>query len=69
MMGVDAGGVEISGSEEHVNHFALLGRGIPMIENVNNLDALEGVNRCMVYAFPAAVKQLESFILRFVAII
>jgi kynurenine formamidase len=66
MMGVDASGVEIPRSEEHVNHLALLKRGIPLIENVNNLDMLPGA-RCKVYAFPLAVKTLESFPLRVVA--
>jgi len=68
MMGVDASGVEIPRSEEHVNHIALLKRGIPLIENVNNLDLLTGP-RCKVYAFPLAVKTLESFPLRVVALI
>jgi arylformamidase len=68
MMGVDAGGVEIPRSEEHINHLALLKRGIPLIENVNNLDMIPGA-RCKVYAFPLAVKTLESFPLRVVAVI
>lgn len=68
MMGVDASGVEIPGSEQHVNHFALLGRDIPLIENLNNLNALTK-SRFTVYAFPAAVATLESFPLRVVAFV
>ncbi|MGI5900092.1 MAG: cyclase family protein [Christensenellales bacterium] len=66
MMGVDAGGVEIPASEEHVNHLALLSRDIPLIENVANLNALPA-HRFKVYAFPIAVLGLESFPVRVVA--
>ena len=34
-MGVDATGVEVPGSEEHVNHHALFAAGIPLIENLS----------------------------------
>jgi len=68
MMGVDAGGVEVPRSEEHVNHLALLKRGIPLIENVNKLDSIPGF-RCKVFAFPVAVRTLESFPLRVVALV
>jgi arylformamidase len=67
MMGVDAGGVEVQGSEDHVNHAALLGRGIPLIENLTNLDQLSKT-RFTVYALPIAVTGLEAFPLRVVAI-
>lgn len=66
MMGVDASGVEIPMSEEHVNHQALLSRNIPLIENVANLNAV-GQVRFKVYAFPLPVVGLESFPLRVVA--
>lgn len=68
MMGVDTGGVELPRSEEHVNHLVLFKKGIPLIENLNNLDLLPGP-RCKVYALPIAVKTLESFPLRVVAVI
>lgn len=67
MMGVDASGVELPGSEEHVNHSALFSRGIPLIENLANLDQLSKV-RFLVYAFPIAVSGLEAFPLRVVAV-
>ncbi|HSR11067.1 MAG TPA: cyclase family protein [Thermodesulfobacteriota bacterium] len=67
MMGVDASGVEVPGSEEHVNHSALFTRGIPLIENLANLDRLSG-KRFVVYAFPIAVARLEAFPLRVVAV-
>lgn len=66
MMGVDASGVEIPGSEEHVNHHALLDNGIPLIENVTGFGKLSKT-RVQLYAFPIAVEGLESFPLRVVA--
>lgn len=66
MMGVDAGGVEIPKSEEHVNHAALFSRGILLVENVANLNALPQ-SRFTVYAFPVPIKAVDSFPLRVVA--
>jgi kynurenine formamidase len=66
MMGVDAGGVEIPGSEEHVNHGALFSGGVLLIENLANLDSLP-VNRFTVYAFPIPIKGMDSFPLRVIA--
>ena len=67
MMGVDATGVELPGSEEHVNHHVLLGNGIPLIENLAGFEKLTK-HRIHFYAFPIAVEGLESFPLRAVAI-
>lgn len=66
MMGVDAGGVEIPGSEEHVNHRALFEKGILLVENLANLDRLPA-GRFTVYAFPVPIKGMDSFPLRVVA--
>ena len=66
MMGVDAGGVEIPMSEEHVNHAALFSRNIPLIENVAHLNDLSG-KRCRVCAFPIPIAGVESFPVRVVA--
>ena len=63
MMGVDAGGVEIPGSEEHVNHAALLTKNVLLIENLANLDSVP-VSRFTVYAFPLLIKGMDSFPLR-----
>ena len=68
LMGVDAGGVEVPRSPEHVNHLALLGRGIPLIENLTNLTALPK-RRFTVMAFPIAVEKLDSFPVRVVALV
>ena len=67
MMGVDASGVEIPGSEEHVNHHALLDNDIPLIENVTGFEKLTR-SRVQLYAFPIAVEGLDSFPVRVVAI-
>jgi kynurenine formamidase len=60
MMGVDMGGVEISGSEKYVNHRALFEKGILLVENLANLDRLPAV-RFTVYAFPVPIKGMDSF--------
>ena len=67
MMGVDASGVEVPGNENHVNHSALFAKGIPLIENLANLDRLSRT-RFLVYAFPVAVSGLEAFPLRVIAV-
>jgi arylformamidase len=67
LMGVDATGVEVPGSEEHVSHHALFERGIPLIENLANLDGVSKP-RVWVYAVPIAVRGLEAFPLRVVAV-
>jgi kynurenine formamidase len=67
LMGVDASGVEVPGSEEHVSHHALFLRGIPLIENLANLNRLSK-SRVQVYAFPVAVRGLEAFPVRVIAV-
>lgn len=68
MMGVDAGGVEIPASNEHVNHAALFKKGIALIENVANLNQLP-CSRFYLAAFPYPIKGVEAFPLRVVAFI
>jgi kynurenine formamidase len=67
MMGVDATGVEVPGSEEHVNHRALFENNVPLIENLANLDNLKQ-SRVEVFALPIAVRGLEAFPLRVIAV-
>ncbi|MFC1539320.1 cyclase family protein [Candidatus Latescibacterota bacterium] len=67
LMGVDATGVEISGGEENINHHALLDNDIALIENLAGFDGLTKT-RIQLYAFPIAVKGLDSFPVRVVAI-
>jgi kynurenine formamidase len=67
MMGVDAKGLEVPASEQHVNHCALFERGVPLIENLANLDSLSR-SRVKVFALPIAVRGLEAFPLRVIAV-
>ncbi|MBS6642680.1 MAG: cyclase family protein [Clostridiaceae bacterium] len=66
MMGVDAGGVELPASEEHVNHTALFSNNIPLIENVANLNSIDK-SHFKVTAFPYPIAGVEAFPLRVVA--
>lgn len=66
LMGVDATGVEIPQSEQHVNHTALFAAGVPLIENVAHLGLLTD-RRYRLYAFPVPIKGVESFPVRVVA--
>ena len=66
MMGVDAGGVEVPQSEEHVNHTALFENNILLIENVAHLNELP-CSRFTLYAFPIPMRTIDSFPLRVVA--
>lgn len=69
LMGVDSGGVELNHDKTHanVNHLVLFNAGIPLIENLTNLDQLSQ-SRVQVYALPVPVKGLDAFPLRVVAI-
>jgi arylformamidase len=66
MMAVDAGGVEIPKSEQHVNHTALLEKNICLIENIAHLNDLPCA-RFELCAFPVPVAGVESFPVRVVA--
>lgn len=68
MLGVDAGGVEIPQSEEHVNHTMLFEQNICLIENVANLDRLPR-NGFYVTAFPYPIAGVEAFPVRVVAFV
>ena len=69
LMGVDSGGVELSHDETHanVNHLLLFRAGIPVIENLANLDQLTQ-KRVKTFSLPVPVKGLDAFPLRVVAI-
>ena len=69
LMGVDSGGVELAHDETHanVNHLLLFRAGIPLIENLANLERLTRT-RVRVYALPVPVKGLDAFPLRVIAI-
>jgi arylformamidase len=69
LMGVDSGGVELSHDTTHanINHLLLFRAGIPLIENLANLDQLSQ-SRVQVYALPVPVRGLDAFPLRVIAV-
>lgn len=69
LMGVDSAGVELTHDTTHanVNHLLLFRAGIPLIENLANLDRLTK-SRVTVYALPVPVKGLDAFPLRVIAV-
>lgn len=69
LMGVDSGGVELTHDTTHanVNHLVLFRAGIPLIENLTNLEQLSRP-RVQVFALPIPVKGLDAFPLRVVAV-
>ena len=69
LIGVDSGGIELSHDKTHanINHLLVFRAGIPVIENLTNLDQLTQ-KRVKVYALPIPVKGLDAFPLRVIAI-
>lgn len=69
LMGVDSMGVELAHDDTHanVNHLLLFRQGIPLIENLTNLDQVSRP-RVQVYALPVPVKRLDAFPLRVIAV-
>jgi arylformamidase len=69
MMGVDSGGVELADDVTHanVNHLVLFRAGIPLIENLANLNRVSRP-RVKVYALPVPVRGLDAFPLRVIAV-
>ncbi len=70
LMGVDSGGVELSHDDTHANtnHLLLFRQGIPLIENLTNLDQI-GKARVQTYAMVVPVQQLDAFPLRVIAVV
>jgi kynurenine formamidase len=69
LMGVDSAGVELADDTTHanVNHLVLFRAGIPLIENLANLDRVSRP-RVKVYALPVPVRGLDAFPLRVIAV-
>lgn len=68
LMGVSSGGVEIEDPEHrNPNHLTLFRAGIPLIENMANLDQLTQ-SRVKLFALPIPARNLDSFPLRVIAI-
>jgi arylformamidase len=67
VVGTDASGFEVRGDEAHPNHQALLGKGIPILEHLTNLEALSQ-SRVTLIALPWKVRGMDSCPVRVVAI-
>ncbi len=67
LMGVDMSGIETREAPNNAYHTILLSRGIPLIENMTNMEALSR-SRVMVFALPLAVEGLEAIPLRVIAL-
>ncbi|MFN2202046.1 MAG: cyclase family protein [Caldilineaceae bacterium] len=69
LMGVDSVGVELAHDNTHanVNHLLLFRQGIPLIENLTNLDQVSQP-RVQVYALVVPVRRLDAFPLRVIAV-
>ena len=69
LMGVDSGGVELADdkTQANVNHLVLFRAGIPVIENLANLDRVSRP-RVKVYALAIPVHGLDAFPLRVIAV-
>lgn len=67
LIGVDSPGLEAPGSQSHPNHYILANNGVSQIENLTGLDKLTK-RRVMVFALPIAVRGLDAFPLRVVAV-
>jgi arylformamidase len=67
-LGIDCSGFENRSVDSHeVNHRKLLGRGIPIIEDMNNLDRLKG-NRVFFLALPLPIEGLDASWIRPIAV-
>ncbi|HXI15963.1 MAG TPA: cyclase family protein, partial [Chloroflexota bacterium] len=70
LMGVDTGGIELRAEDPRsrfqFNHHQLMDRGIPLIENVGNMHRLTQP-RVTLFCFPVAIKGMDSFPVRLVA--
>jgi arylformamidase len=69
LIGVDSGGIELAHDTTHanINHLLMFRAGIPVIENLTNLEHLTRA-RVKVYALPVPAKGLDAFPLRVIAV-
>ena len=68
LMGVSSGGVEFEDPEHrNANHLVLFRAGIPLIENLANLEQLTR-SRVQVYALPIPARDVDAFPLRVIAV-
>lgn len=65
--GTDAPSLDPLGSKSHEKHKLLLGDGVPVIENLTNLEEIEGTERVDFFALPLKLDSLEASPCRAVA--
>ena len=66
-VGIDCTGIEVKGAKEQPNHKILFKHGIPLIENIANLNALQS-QRVLLVALPLKISGLETSPIRLIAI-
>jgi kynurenine formamidase len=66
LLGIDSPGLEVQGDQGLTNHHILFDRGIPLIESLANLDALQSA-RVYVFALPLPAHGTDAIPLRVLA--
>ena len=66
-LGVDCSGIEPRGGDYQINHQTLFENNVPLIEFMNNLDQLRK-DRVLLFVLPVAIREVEAFPVRVVAI-
>ena len=67
VVGTDAAGFEVPGTDYQPNHLMIFKNGVGMIESATNLDAL-GDERALCFILPLQIKGIDSFPVRIFAI-
>ena len=67
IIGTDASGFEVPGTEYQPNHLKMFQHGIAMIESATNLDAL-GEGRALCFVLPLRLKGVDACPVRIVAV-
>lgn len=65
----DCPSIDPLGSESHENHKLLLPQGIPIVENLANLDQLNQAGKILFFSLPLKLKALEASPCRSMAMI
>jgi arylformamidase len=66
VVGTDAAGFEVPGTDFQPNHLSMFKRGIPMVESATNLAAV-GDRRVKIYILPLPIEGVEASPVRIIA--
>jgi arylformamidase len=66
IIGTDAAGFEVPGTEYQPNHLAMFKHGVPMVESATNLAAI-GDDRVTVFILPLPIEGMDAVPVRIVA--